>query len=70
MAKKHKKLRLFCPLCGKKHTESEHDQHGKGAFSRFPRAKNKTKAGRNMSAKEFKKKMNKLRKQRGLPAIK
>ncbi len=70
MVKRHKKIRKFCPLCGEKHTESEHDQHGKGAFSRFPRAKKATKAGRKMSAKMFKTKMNKLRKQRGLPPIK
>jgi len=70
MASSHKKLRQFCPLCGKKHTESEHDQHGKGAFFRFPRSKKATKATRKMSAKMFKTKMNKLRRARGLPAIK
>jgi hypothetical protein len=59
-----------CPICGKKHTKSEHLSHGKGSFNRFPSRKSKTKKGRGMSKEKFLRVINKGRKKAGLKPIK
>jgi len=38
-----------CPICGKKHTKSEHLSHGKGSFNRFPSRKKSTKQNKKLS---------------------
>ncbi len=68
--KKHKaQPDRFCPICGKKHTRSEHLSHGKGSFSNFPSRKTKTKKNKSLSHDSFIRLMNKGRKKKGLPPI-
>ena len=61
-----------CPICGKKHTRSEHLSHGKGSFARFPsrKGKVKSKTGKKLSKTEFLRRINKGRKKAGLKIIK
>lgn len=69
--KKHKaQPDRFCPICGKKHTRSEHLSHGKGSFNRFPSRKKSTKKSRGMSKEQFLRVINKGRKKAGLKPIK
>ena len=68
--KKHKaQPDRFCPICGKKHTRSEHLSHGKGSFGNFPSRKKSTKANKSLTHDQFIRKMNKGRKKKGLKAI-
>jgi len=59
-----------CPICGKKHTKSEHLSHGKGSFNKFPSRKTATKANRKLTKAQFLRRMNKGRKAKGMKLIK
>ncbi len=68
--KKHKaQPDRFCPICGKKHTRSEHLSHGKGSFNRFPSRKTKTAKSKRMTKEQFFRVINKGRKKAGLKPI-
>lgn len=68
--KKHKaQPDRFCPICGKKHTRSEHLSHGKGSFGNFPSRHKKTKATSKLTRVQFLRRMNKGRKKKGLKPI-
>jgi len=69
---KHKAVgkKSSCPICGKRHSKSEHLSHGKGAFNRFPSRKTKTKANKKLTKEQFLRRMNKGRKKAGLKMIK
>jgi len=71
LRKSHKPVKdRFCPICGKKHTRSEHLSHGKGSFNRFPSRKTKTKKNKGMNKEQFLRVINKGRKKAGLKPIK
>ena len=59
-----------CPICGKKHTRSEHLSHGKGSFNKFPSRKKATKQNRKLTKAQFLRRMNIGRKKAGLKPIK
>jgi len=58
-----------CPICGRRHSRSEHLSHGKGSFNSFPSRRSSTKQNRKLTKAQFLRRMNKGRKAKGLKLI-